>query len=176
MLLFNSFLCFSCFSDEALSADSDDESISSSSESSSSSSSASSSSSDEEDEEDGEQAAESESLDTMDESTMDSVAAIDAEKDDGYVPFWELILRRKLSSLRHWHALSVSYRDKASLDQSSATAAEVKHGQLKITFYKNKQKRRDSLPKNDFFLLTHPHVVTNLFMFCLTQHILNQTV
>ncbi|XP_026064221.1 histone-lysine N-methyltransferase SETD1B isoform X1 [Carassius auratus] len=86
--------------DEALSADSDDESISSSSsESSSSSSSASSSSSDEEDEEDGEQAIESESLDTMDESTMDSVTAIDAEKYDG---------------------------DKANLDQSSVTAAEIK--------------------------------------------------
>ncbi|KTF96243.1 hypothetical protein cypCar_00003587 [Cyprinus carpio] len=91
--------------DEALSADSDDESISSSSsESSSPSSSASSSSSDEEDEEDGEQAAESESLDTMDESTMDSVAAIDAEKDG---------------------------RDKASIDLSSVTSAEVKQEEEK---------------------------------------------
>ncbi|XP_016343294.1 histone-lysine N-methyltransferase SETD1B-like [Sinocyclocheilus anshuiensis] len=92
--------------DEALSADSDDESISSSSsESSSPSSSALSSSSDEEDEEDGEQAAESESLDTMDESTMDSMAAIDAEKDG---------------------------RDKASIDQSSVTAAEVKQEEEKM--------------------------------------------
>lgn len=89
--------------DEALSADSDDESVSSSSESSSSSS-ASSSSSDDEDEEEGEQAAESESLDTMDESTMDSVAVIDTEKDE---------------------------RDKASLDQSSVTTAEDKQEEEK---------------------------------------------
>lgn len=85
----NCFLCCSCLIDEALSADSDDESVSSSSESSSSSS-ASSSSSDDEDEEEGEQAAESESLDTMDESTMDSVAVIDTEKDERCVLLWDL--------------------------------------------------------------------------------------
>ncbi|XP_062840971.1 histone-lysine N-methyltransferase SETD1A [Trichomycterus rosablanca] len=69
--------------DEAASADSDDERVSSSSESSSSSSSSTSSSSDEDDdddEEDLEQPEESESLDTMDESTMDSVA-VETEKE-----------------------------------------------------------------------------------------------
>lgn len=69
-------------SDEAVSADSDDESLSSSSESSSSSSlSSSSSSEDEEEEEEGERAGESEGLDTMDESTMDSMA-LDSEKEN----------------------------------------------------------------------------------------------
>lgn len=136
-LISNYFLYCSCFSDEAFSADSDDESVSSSSsESSSSSSLASSSSSDEEDEEEGEQAAESESLDTMDESTMDSVA-MDKEKGERYVPLWEplqyRVLCRWIDKLT-W-LLSVFYRDKASIDQSSVTAVEVKLGQLKITLF-----------------------------------------
>lgn len=98
-LISNYFLYCSCFSDEAFSADSDDESVSSSSsESSSSSSSASSSSSDEEDEEEGEQAAESESLDTMDESTMDSVA-MDKEKGERYVPLWEPLQMKSVVSV-----------------------------------------------------------------------------
>ena len=63
--------------DEAVSADSDDESLSSSSESSSSSSLSSSSSSEDEEEEEGERL----SLDTMDESTMDSMA-LDSEKEN----------------------------------------------------------------------------------------------
>ncbi|XP_030637039.1 histone-lysine N-methyltransferase SETD1A [Chanos chanos] len=65
---------------EALSVDSDDESLSSSSESTSSSS-CSSSSSDEDDEEEIQRPGESEELDTMDESTMDSVA-VDTEKEE----------------------------------------------------------------------------------------------